>query len=786
MNCKLPLNLLIKACLLLQFFAFTSESLFSQGVPIGQWRHHLPNNTIISLVETPGEVIGANPYGLIIYNKTDNSVERFNKVHGLSDFGITQILNVPGKDLLFIAYENGNIDLKQNNTVYNIPDIKNAAIIGSKRINSVLVEDETAYLATGFGIVNLNLSDRTIRDTYYIGPDGSQIYVNDLLFTDEYVYAATEGGVFRADIDAPNLADYNYWSRIDDMPVVAGNYNFINSFAGYVFANLTVTENENASDTLYFYDGEQWNIFKPEGEDYFQPKRQIRKSENKLIVVADTVVDVFDSDFQRIMHVDDYYGGNPDPYDAFIDYQDFLWIGDDYFGMVKMISAHSSEKIMLHGPSSSNSFALAASPGNIWVAPGSKSPGGANYWNYNGFFRFSDERWRNYNRFDYEKMWEVFDIVHAAADPRNPRRVALSSWFAGVLVFDDFELEGLYNEENSTLQPRLGTFDRVWISSTAFDRQGNLWVANAQVEEPLSVRTTNGQWLSFDLDGLVSSAWLTGDMIIDDHGQKWIILPGGNGMVVFRENTLNNNNDYEVRRITTAAGSGGLPSNDVTAIANDYNGYIWVATGNGVVVFYSPGRVFTGQPFDAQPIILEEDGFAGLLFENETVNSITVNGSNKKWFGTSQAGAFLITSDGRSTIRHFDVVNSPLPSNNVRDVAVEPKTGEVFFATDRGIASFRGFATKGTEKHTDVFAFPNPVKPGYNGYIAVNGLVRNANVKITDINGNLVYETVAEGGQAVWNGKDMRGKRPASGVYLVFSTNEDGSETVATKILFLN
>ncbi len=207
---------LLVVTLCLSAFIIIPASLPAQGIPVGQWRHHLPNNTITSIAETPEKIIGANPYGLIIYNKSDNSVKRFNKVHGLTDFGISQIVYVSGKDLLFIAYDNGNIDIKQNNTVYNIPDIKRAAIIGSKRINSVFVQQDIAYLATGFGIVKLNLSDFTIRDTYYIGPDGSQIFVNDLLFTDEHIYAATEGGVFKADVGAPNLADYNYWERMED------------------------------------------------------------------------------------------------------------------------------------------------------------------------------------------------------------------------------------------------------------------------------------------------------------------------------------------------------------------------------------------------------------------------------------------------------------------------------------------------------------------------------------------------------------------------------------------
>ncbi len=781
---------IILSCLFLFYLnILLVSSLFSQGIPIGHWRHHLPNNTIISLTEAPNKIIGASPYSLVIYNKNDNSIERFNKVHGLSDLGISQIKYVSESDVLFIAYENGNIDLKKNNTVYNIPDIKDASIIGSKKINDILIYNDNAYLATGFGIVNLNLSGHTIHNTYYIGPEGSQIFVNDLMFTEEFIYAATEGGVFKADVNAPNLADYNYWERIKDLPDTTANCNFIASFADHVFANITTSFNDDIKDTLYYYDNNKWNIFNPGDDDYFHPKKQIRSYKDQLLIVTKSFIDVFDKNFDRIVHVDNYHDGTPNPYDAIIDYEGFLWIGDDYHGMVQMTSEQSSKKIRLRGPSSSSSYALAASMDNIWVAPGSKSPSGHNLWNYNGFFRFTDERWRNYNRFNYEEMDRVFDIIDVAVDPGNPHRVALSSWYDGILLFENYTLTGKYgmnNYDEHTLRPRIPHLDKLRVSSTAFDKNGNLWVANALVDRPLSVRKQNGDWLSFHLNGLVQSSWLTGNIVIDDYSQKWISLPDGKGIIVFKENSLENNNDYEVMHITTTEGSGGLPSNEVTALAKDNDGHIWVATSEGVVVFYSPNRILTSDPSDAQPIILDEDGFAGLLFENETINSITVDGSNKKWFGTSRAGVFLMEEDGRSTIHNFTTNNSPIPSNFVRDIAVEPSTGEVFFATDRGIASFRSFATEGKQKHSDVYAFPNPVRPGYNGYIAVKGLVANANVKITDINGNLVYETIAEGGQAIWDGNNMRGKRPGSGVYLVFSTNEDGSETIVTKILFLN
>jgi hypothetical protein len=50
----------------------------------------------------------------------------------------------------------------------------------------------------------------------------------------------------------------------------------------------------------------------------------------------------------------------------------------------------------------------------------------------------------------------------------------------------------------------------------------------------------------------------------------------------------------------------------------------------------------------------------------------------------------------------------------------------------------------------------------------------------------LVYNTKANGGTAIWNGKLFSGERAATGVYLVFCTNEDGSQTKVTKFLFIN
>ena len=154
--------------------------------------------------------------------------------------------------------------------------------------------------------------------------------------------------------------------------------------------------------------------------------------------------------------------------------------------------------------------------------------------------------------------------------------------------------------------------------------------------------------------------------------------------------------------------------------------------------------------------------------------------------GTLRSGAFLQSSDGSEQLLHFTKENSPLPSNNIQHIGIHPNTGEVFFATDKGMVSYRGDATEPKSKFGKVYAFPNPVRPNYNGLITITGLVDNTLVKITDVSGNLVYETKSLGGQANWDGKNINGRRVSTGVYLFFCDDEVGEQSAVGKILFVH
>jgi hypothetical protein len=181
--------------------------------------------------------------------------------------------------------------------------------------------------------------------------------------------------------------------------------------------------------------------------------------------------------------------------------------------------------------------------------------------------------------------------------------------------------------------------------------------------------------------------------------------------------------------------------------------------------------------------IVKYDLNAGLLFQREAVKTIAVDGANNKWIGTNN-GIWLISDDAEKIIHQFNKDNSPLPSNEINKIVVHPTTGEVFIATNAGLISYRGNATEGSKNNDELLVFPNPVPSAYNGMIAIKGLVENADVRITDVNGQLVYRTIATGGQATWNGETYTGKRPSTGVYYVFVTNTDGSEAKAGKFVF--
>ena len=740
---------------------------------IGEWRTHLPYSQAIGVTEADDKIYCVTRGGLFYFNKKDNSINKFTKVDGLSDVQINCVNYSHEYDVLVIAYSNANLDLICGNTIYNLSDIKRKSLTANKSINNIMFIDKYAYLSCGFGIVVLNLEKKEIRDTYLIGDNSSFKFVYDMTFDGQSLYAATGDGIYIADINSPNLIDYNYWNRLENTPHFNKAFNHIVFFDNKIYANYY--NDVSGSDTVYRYDGNEWSVF---SKIFFNRTRSLEVHHNRLVTINGWATDIFESNEINVKKF-----GSDNPAHAIIDSDNYLWIADETEGLILNASELSKEVFIPNGPLSNRAVTLEITDNKLFSVAGGDTRTWRNLWYRTEINLFTDGLWTGLEEITYR------DAVSIAVDPDNSDHFFAGTWGYGLLEIRNGEIINVFNEFNSTLQNILPDRPYIRLGGITFDNSKNLWLANSEVPDPISVMKSDGTWKSYEFGKEISNV-STGKIMVTSFDQKWVQLIRGDGFFVFDvKNTVDDPSDDEYVKLDVVDENGKVITNNIYSFAEDRSGNIWVGTDKGIVVYYNPARVFDSDLFYAQQIIVPRNdgtGLADILLGTETVTAIAVDGANRKWIGTARAGAFLLSEDGLDQIFNFTKENSPLLSNNIQDIAINGKTGEVFFATDLGIISYRSAAIEPNENFTNVYVYPNPVRENYEGEIVITGLIKEANIKITDISGNIVHETTSLGGQAIWDGRNFNGKKVRTGVYLIFCTNEDGSKTYISKMLIIN
>ena len=755
----------------------------AQPAGIGNFYDHLPYHKGSSLCISKEKIYVASGQAIFTYDLSDNSIETYSKVNKLSDLGVTSIAYSEKHNSVIIGYGTGNIDLIVNNQVINIPDVKRTSIQGFKSINEILIKEDFAFLSTGFGIVKLDIQRQEIKETYFIGDNGTNIFVNDLTFFNDSIYAVTNSGIYIANQNSSNLANFQNWEKLSNYSDKVINQ--IESNDSMLLLNISTTQYNG--DTIISYNGSLWEKFSFEGYNNNDIENINYEDEKWLLSYTyngDILNHLFESEgkiyayqFDSTMSIGPrkIITGNNNEY----------WISDDIYGLVKRKSQWAFDIFTPTGPANYLSWDLDFDGEALWVASGSLTSQLGNQYQRKGVYKYQNNSWLSFNGGAYDS---IFDITSVTINPQNTNEVYFGSWGKGLIKTNSGQINEVYNKYNSGIQS-INLFTYHQIGGSAFDENNVLWVTcsgspGANVNNPL-VAFDGEKWFTYTMNNMLVNNSHAGEIFIDINGYKWF-LSKENGVFVFDDNgTLEDNQDDRIALITTGEFNGNLPTKSVSSIAEDHDGKIWIGTEEGLTVINSTYGLFDGD-VKANRIIIEQDGTYQYLLETEIINSIKVDGGNRKWIGTASGGVYLISEDGQETIHHFTAENSALLSNNIFDIEIFGTTGEVFFATDNGLVSYVGDATDADAYTGPTYAYPNPVRPDYEGLIGIKGLVENSEVKITDITGNVIYETISEGTTATWDGKSLNGERAQTGVYVVFSVSDDGRQKEVAKILFIN
>lgn len=747
-------------------------SISAQNVmPIGSWRSHLPFRGGHWVTQSEDKIYYATELTIFSIDKEDGGVDFMSKVDGLSNTGVRVIQYNEASDILVVVYRNAVIDLLKPEGISTMNQIANFSnFTGEKRIFDIYTEnDSMIYLAATYGVSKLNILAEEFVFTTFTGVN----VVNVVLF-DNHIYAATEEGIYRASTsDDINLDDFGNWELLGPQQGFPADYS---CEAMEVFDNKLYVD---VNDSLYQVNGNQLEFMIAE------PGYSIKylTAEGEHLLCGYTCISCNGGKLYYF-NPDGSFGNVPtgcfgQPSYGIEDEKGQLWFGDGYRNFRKLddLEASACDQLSFNSPYSEKSWAFAIRDNKVWMAAGALRQNQTANFTDHGFASFIDGEWTVYNRWTRNEMKgedqgnagdDLFDIITIAIHPENGNVYAGSFLEGLVEVIVEEDQINIYNKNNSILQGAQGDEGRVRISGLAFDEEDNLWMSNhAPVNgKPIAVLKADGTWQSFNR---VCGQDELFQVDVDANGFKWFVIGDSQGgVLVFDEGAMDDSSDDRCRMFS--ANNSNLPTNNTNCLVVDLEGDVWVGTTEGVTIFECGSSAFEPECQGSRRIV-EQDGFGAFLLETEDIQALAVDGANRKWVGTNN-GIFVLSPNGEEQVARFTTDNSPLFDNTILDIEINQQTGEVFIGTNLGALSYQSDAVAGERVNSsDILVYPNPVRPEYDGPIAIKGLARDANVKITDVNGNLVYETTAQGGQAIWDGRDYNGNRAHSGVYLVFSTS---------------
>lgn len=742
---------------------------------IGKWRDCLDASMVFHVAEGHDAFFAATRGGLFSYDPDYGTLTSFSKSTGLSDVGVATMAYDNTTQHLVIAYTNSNVDVLDGNHIYNISDIKRSEIAGNKSISHIRFNNGKAYLATGFGVVVLNLTRHEIEETWYLGTDGTRTIVHDLAFGSDSIYAATGEGMKHIARDDRHPGVSDRWSndhRFDSLTITT-----LLPLGSQLLA-LGYSSNAAAS-SLMLSDSSQHTLI-DHGEIL-----NLHINHGKIIVVRRHRLDLYDQTMSIVNSITtDTY-----PYlsvnDAILGSDGTYWLGHQWDGLTQLTPAGIATVHRPEGPASNDRvYRLVPFNYRMMVCPGGHTSTYARSYYATDLFTEQHGQWSRLTKTSV--VDGTSDLVDVAINPYDTTELCAALYGHGICSIRNNQTITLYNDTNTdgALIPYSSpTYTTLNTSAVAFDLLGNLWIAVSHSPNALAVRHKNGSWESFSTTA--AAGYLQVDKLVCDSvtGFKWFC---GRDNVIYVHD-----GESRFARVNPNNGSK-LSTSSVTALAQDQLGNLWVGTNKGIKVIYDGYRAFQNgtngeiSPVNCSNITITNGEFSEYLMAYEGITAIAVDGANRKWVGTSTGGLYLLSANGMDQLAHFTAANSPLFADKIVAIGINERSGEVYIGTEYGTQVYRGTATYAVSTPlSEVYAFPNPVKNDYDGPIAIKGLTRNGIVHIVDAAGHIVFSTQANGGQAIWYGRTQSGDPVSSGVYYVFAADSQGDNHSVAKILVI-
>lgn len=753
-------------------FIICNQFVFSQQNQL--WKSYYSYNEIVD-VEGGLNTIFAATTNTIFYKELSlNDLNIYNSINGFKPESITAIHHSDAFNKTIAGSSNGQLVIvNADGSITTKVDIIEEVPVApnKKKINDLYEYNGKLYISCDYGISVVNLSTLEFESTYFIGPAGEEVQVLQTTVLNDEIYAVTTlNGIRKAGLNNPFIYDFSQWQTFD------GGY-----WSGIVTFNNTIVA-MNSNSKTYRYTGSSFIEILSQA----QGGLKIKTNSSEVIVTTRNNVYVIDDVYSLTAHITNIpsYTVN---FSAATVVGNQIFIGTESNGLfsTSLSNPTTFESMSPNGPERNYIFRVKKAPNYLWAVYGDYT----RLYNPYPLDSFGISKYSNdlgWELITYNDLFQAKSVSDLAVNPVNNNEVYASSYFSGLLKINNDGVV-LYNNTNTSstgleslvLSPPNPSYVDIRINSPAFDKDGNLWVTNAFVAKSLKVLRTNGQWQSYDMSSVLPTiaSGRYAPMAIDKNKTKWVPTIN-DGLLVF-------NDTYNNKIAAINVENGNLPDNDVRCVAIDNRNQLWIGTFKGLRILSSVDRFVSDTEFTTTPIIIQEGDLAQELFYQQTILDIAVDGANNKWVSIADGGVFLVSSNGQETLYQFTKSNSPLPSNNIVDIEIDGVSGEVYFATDMGMVSFLGTSTKPSDNLADVFVYPNPVRPNYAGTIKIAGLTDKANIKITDIEGNLVHETTSSGGTIEWDQTAFGSHKVASGVYMIFVSSQDGTDTTVKKVMVI-